>query len=174
MTQETAILAGGCFWGMQDLIRKRPGVTATRVGYTGGDVANATYRNHGSHAEGIELVFDPAKLSYRQILEFFFQIHDPCTKNRQGNDVGSSYRSAIYYTSDAQKQVADEVIREIGASKTYRSPIVTEVQPLANYSTAEAYHQDYFLNNPNQGYCAFVVGPKVEKFQKTFASKVKA
>ncbi len=112
-TYETAILAGGCFWGVQDLVRKLPGVISTRVGYTGGDVPNATYRNHGTHAEAIEITFDPSRISYRDLLEFFFQIHDPTTKNRQGNDVGTSYRSAIFYTSDAQKATAEDTIADV-------------------------------------------------------------
>src|SRR6201996_2862944 len=112
---ETAILAGGCFWGMQDLVRRYPGVISTRVGYTGGDVANATYRHHGSHAEAIEIVFDPQKLSYRKLLEFFFQIHDPTTLNQQGNDRGTSYRSAIYYTTNEQKRTAEETIADVNA-----------------------------------------------------------
>lgn len=119
---ETAILAGGCFWGMQDLIRKLPGVTATRVGYSGGDVPNATYRNHGSHAEAIEVVFEPAKLSYRELLEFFFQIHDPTTKNQQGNDIGTSYRSGIYYLSDEQRRVAEETVADVNASGLWPNP----------------------------------------------------
>src|SRR3954453_6536756 len=126
---ETAILAGGCFWGMEDLLRRYPGVLSTRVGYSGGDVANATYRNHGTHAEAIEIVFDPAHLSYRQLLEFFFQIHDPSTKNRQGNDRGMSYRSAIYYTSDAQKRTAEDTIADVEASGLWPGPVVTEGAP---------------------------------------------
>ena len=125
--RETAILAGGCFWGMQDLIRKRPGVISTRVGYTGGDVPNATYRNHGNHAEAIEIVFDPEQISFRDLLEFFFQIHDPTTKNRQGNDVGASYRSAIFYTNDEQKRVAEDTIADVEASGLWPGKVVTEV-----------------------------------------------
>ncbi len=127
MTTEKAILAGGCFWGMQDLIRKLPGVISTRVGYSGGDVPNATYRNHGSHAEAIEIIFDPDKLSYRDLLEFFFQVHDPTTRNRQGNDRGTSYRSAIFYLSDAQKQVAEDTIADVDASGLWPGKVVTEV-----------------------------------------------
>ena len=170
---ERAVLAGGCFWGMQDLIRKLPGVIDTRVGYTGGDVKFASYRNHGTHAEGIEVIFDPAKMSYRQLLEFFFQIHDPTTLNRQGNDVGTQYRSGIYYDNPEHGEIANAMIRQMSQDKLFGAPITTEVKPLQNYSTAEAYHQDYFANHPNAGYCAFVVGPKVEKFRKTFARYLK-
>src|SRR6478609_9619563 len=129
MNTEKAILAGGCFWGVEELFRHRPGVISTVVGYTGGDVPNATYRNHGTHAEGIEILFDPAVLGYRDLLEFFFQIHDPSTKNRQGNDVGTSYRSAIYYTSDEQKRVAEDTIRDVDASGLWPGKVVTELAP---------------------------------------------
>jgi peptide-methionine (S)-S-oxide reductase len=156
MSHETAILAGGCFWGMQDLIRKRPGVVATRVGYTGGDVANATYRNHGSHAEGIEIVFDPAVLSYRELLEFFFQIHDPTTPNRQGNDLGPSYRSAIYYMSDAQKAVAEDTIADVNASGLWPGRVVTELAPAGAFWQAEPEHQDYLERLPNGYTCHFI------------------
>jgi len=155
-TTETAILAGGCFWGMQDLIRRMPGVQSTRVGYSGGDVANATYRNHGTHAEAIELVFDPSKLSYRQVLEFFFQIHDPSTDNRQGNDVGTSYRSAIYYTSDEQKKVAENTIADVNASGIWPGQVVTELAPAGDFWAAEAEHQDYLQRLPNGYTCHFV------------------
>lgn len=155
-TTETAILAGGCFWGMQDLIRRMPGMLSTRVGYTGGDVRNATYRNHGSHAEAIELVFDPAKLSYRQILEFFFQIHDPSTRNRQGNDMGTGYRSAIYYTSDAQKTVAQETMLDVDASGIWPGKVVTELEPAGDFWLAEVEHQDYLERIPNGYTCHFV------------------
>jgi len=155
MTTERAVLAGGCFWGMQDLIRKRPGVKETRVGYTGGDVPNATYRNHGTHAEGIEILFDPAVLSYRDLLEFFFQIHDPSTKNRQGNDMGTSYRSAIYYTSDEQKRVAEDTIRDVDASGLWPGKVVTEVAPAGPFWEAEAEHQDYLELFPNGYTCHF-------------------
>ena len=155
MTQERAVLAGGCFWGMQDLIRKMPGVQETRVGYTGGDVPNATYRHHGTHAEGIEILFDPAVLGYRQLLEFFFQIHDPSTKNRQGNDKGLSYRSAIYYTSDAQKAVAEDTIRDVDASDLWPGKVVTEVEPAGTFWEAEAEHQDYLELFPNGYTCHF-------------------
>ena len=155
MTTERAVLAGGCFWGMQDLIRKMPGVTETRVGYTGGDVPEATYRHHGNHAEGIEILFDPAVLSYRALLEFFFQIHDPSTKNRQGNDKGASYRSAIYYTSDAQKATAEDTIRDVDASGLWPGKVVTEVEPAGDFWEAEAEHQDYLELFPNGYTCHF-------------------
>lgn len=152
---ERAVLAGGCFWGMQDLIRKLPGVEATRVGYTGGDVANATYRNHGSHAEGIEILFDPAKISYRQLLEFFFQIHDPTTRDRQGNDRGTSYRSGIYYTSEAQHQTALDTIADVDASGIWPGKVVTEVKPAGDFWLAEPEHQDYLERIPNGYTCHF-------------------
>lgn len=155
-TTETAILAGGCFWGMQDLIRRMPGVLSTRVGYSGGDVPNATYRNHGTHAEAIELVFDPSKLSYRQVLEFFFQIHDPSTDNRQGNDIGTSYRSAIYYKSDEQKKVAEDTIADVNASGIWPGKVVTELAAAGDFWTAEAEHQDYLERLPNGYTCHFV------------------
>ena len=153
--QERAVLAGGCFWGMQDLIRKLPGVISTRVGYTGGDVKHATYRNHGSHAEGIEIVFDPTKTSYRALLEFFFQIHDPSTKNRQGNDMGTSYRSAIYYTSPEQKAEALRTIADVDASDLWPGKVVTEVEPLGDFWEAEPEHQDYLETRPNGYTCHF-------------------
>ena len=154
-TTETAILAGGCFWGMQDLIRKQPGVISTRVGYSGGDVPNATYRNHGTHAEAIEVVFDPSKYSYRELLEFFFQIHDPTTKNRQGNDVGMSYRSAIFYLSDEQKRVAEDTIADVDASGLWPGRVVTEVRPAGPFWQAEPEHQDYLLRNVGGYTCHF-------------------
>jgi peptide-methionine (S)-S-oxide reductase len=156
MTQERAVLAGGCFWGMQDLIRRMPGVIGTRVGYTGGDVANATYRNHGTHAEGIEIVFDPAKISYRQLLEFFFQIHDPTTLNRQGNDRGTSYRSGIYFTTPEQKRVAEDTIADVNASGLWPGKVVTEVAPAGAFWEAEPEHQDYLDRYPNGYTCHFV------------------
>lgn len=156
MSTERAVLAGGCFWGMQDLIRNLPGVVATRVGYTGGEVANATYRNHGNHAEGIEILFDPERTSYRALLEFFFQIHDPTTPNRQGNDVGASYRSAIYYTSDAQKTVAEDTIADVEASGLWPGRVVTEVEPAGDFWQAEPEHQDYLERIPNGYTCHFV------------------
>ena len=152
---ERAVLAGGCFWGMQDLIRKLPGVVKTRVGYTGGDVPHATYRNHGTHAEGIEIEFDPTKTSYRDLLEFFFQIHDPSTKNRQGNDIGMSYRSAIYYVDEAQKKTAVETIADVDASGLWPGKVVTEVQPVGDFWEAEPEHQDYLLRIPNGYTCHF-------------------
>ena len=146
---DRAVLAGGCFWGMQDLIRKLPGVIATRVGYTGGDVPNATYRNHGTHAEGIEIAFDPGTISYRQILEVFFQIHDPTTKNRQGNDIGMSYRSAIYYVDDEQKRIAEDAIADVNASGLWPGKVVTELEPVGDFWQAEPEHQDYLERYPN-------------------------
>jgi len=151
-----AILAGGCFWGMQDLIRRQPGVIATRVGYSGGDVPNATYRNHGSHAEAIEIEFDPAKISYRKILEFFFQIHDPTTLNRQGNDRGESYRSAIFYLDDEQKAVAEDTIADVNASGLWPDKVVTEVSPAGPFWEAEPEHQDYLEKYPNGYTCHFI------------------
>ena len=155
---ERAVLAGGCFWGMQDLIRKLPGVLDTRVGYTGGDVKNATYRNHCTHAEGIEIVFDPERISYRQLLEFFFQIHDPTTMNRQGNDVGTSYRSGIYYTSPEQKAVAEDTIANVEASGLWPGKVVTEVRPAGDFWGAEPEHQDYLQRFPG-GYTCHVPRP---------------
>ena len=153
---ERAILAGGCFWGMQDLIRKMPGVLSTRVGYTGGDVPNATYRHHGTHAEGIEIIFDPAKISYRRLLEFFFQIHDPTTLNRQGNDRGLSYRSAIYYLDEAQKSVAEQTISEVNASGIWPGTVVTELAEVGDFWEAEPEHQDYLERLPNGYTCHYV------------------
>lgn len=153
---ERAILAGGCFWGMQDLIRKMPGVVTTRVGYTGGDVPNATYRNHGTHAEAIEVTFDPNETSYRKLLEFFFQVHDPTTLNRQGNDRGTSYRSAIYFTSDEQKQVALDTIEDVNASGKWPGKVVTEVEPASDFWEAEPEHQDYLERFPSGYTCHFV------------------
>jgi peptide-methionine (S)-S-oxide reductase len=155
MTHQRAVLAGGCFWGMQDLIRKLPGVVSTRVGYTGGDVKNATYRNHGSHAEGIEITFDPTLISYRRILEVFFQIHDPTTKNRQGNDVGMAYRSAIYYVDDQQKAQALNTIADVDASGLWPGKVVTEVQPVGDFWLAEPEHQDYLERIPHGYTCHF-------------------
>ncbi|AMS41433.1 peptide-methionine (S)-S-oxide reductase MsrA [Aminobacter sp. NyZ550] len=156
MTTETAILAGGCFWGMQDLIRRLPGVVSTRVGYSGGDVQNATYRNHGSHAEAIEIVFDTSKTDFRSMLEFFFQIHDPSTKDRQGNDRGTSYRSAIFYTSEAQKEIAEETIKDVDASGLWPGKVVTELAPAGDFWQAEPEHQDYLERYPNGYTCHFV------------------
>jgi peptide-methionine (S)-S-oxide reductase len=143
MSTERAVLAGGCFWGMQDLIRKLPGVVSTRVGYSGGEVPNATYRNHGTHAEAIEIIFDPTKMSFRDVLAFFFQIHDPTTRNRQGNDVGASYRSAIFYTSPEQKAVAEDTIADVNASGLWPGKVVTELSPVSDFWEAEREHQDY-------------------------------
>jgi peptide-methionine (S)-S-oxide reductase len=156
MSTETAILAGGCFWGMQNLIRRHTGVISTRVGYTGGDVANATYRNHGTHAEAIEIVFDAQKLSYRRLLEFFFQIHDPTTLNRQGNDRGTSYRSAIFYTNEDQKRTAIETIADVEASGLWPGKVVTEVAEAGPFWEAEPEHQDYLEHYPNGYTCHFV------------------
>jgi len=156
VSTEKAILAGGCFWGMQDLLRNYPGVISTRVGYTGGNVANATYRNHEGHAEAIEIVFDPQKLSYRKLLEFFFQIHDPTTLNRQGNDTGTSYRSAIFYTNDKQKQIAEETIADVDASGIWPGKVKTEVVPASTFWEAEPEHQDYLERFPTGYTCHFV------------------
>ena len=153
---ERAVLAGGCFWGMQDLIRKHPGVLATRVGYSGGDVPDATYRNHGTHAEAIEVLFDPAILSYRALLELFFQIHDPTTLNQQGNDRGLSYRSAIYYEDEAQKTVALDTIQDVDASGLWPGKVVTQVEPAGDFWQAEPEHQDYLERQPNGYTCHFV------------------
>lgn len=153
---ERAVLAGGCFWGMQELLRDRKGVLSTRVGYTGGDVPNATYRNHGTHAEAIEILFDPDLISYRQLLEFFFQIHDPTTRNRQGNDIGTSYRSAIFYTSPEQKRVAEATIADVNASGIWPGIVVTEVVPAGPFWEAEPEHQDYLQRIPNGYTCHFI------------------
>lgn len=152
---ERAVLAGGCFWGMQDLIRKQPGVVSTRVGYSGGDVKNATYRNHGTHAEAIEITFDPEKTSFRKMLEFFFQIHDPSTKNRQGNDRGTGYRSAIYWVDEAQKAVAEDTIADVNASGLWPGKVVTEVEPVGDFWLAEPEHQDYLERMPGGYTCHF-------------------
>jgi len=156
MYKERAVLAGGCFWGVQDLVRRMPGVIATRVGYSGGEVANATYRNHGNHAEAIEIIFDPAKISYRALLEFFFQIHDPTTLNRQANDRGVSYRSAIFYTSDEQRKIAEDTILDVEASGLWPAKVVTEVTPAGDFWEAEPEHQDYLERIPNGYTCHFV------------------
>jgi len=153
---ERAILAGGCFWGMQQLIRRLPGVVSTRVGYSGGDVKNATYRNHGTHAEAIEIIFDPDKTSFRNLLEFFFQIHDPTTRNRQGYDVGMSYRSAIFYTDDEQRRLAEDTIADVDASDLWPGRVVTEVAPAGDFWEAEPEHQDYLERYPNGYTCHFV------------------
>ncbi|MDG1935672.1 MAG: peptide-methionine (S)-S-oxide reductase MsrA [Paracoccaceae bacterium] len=153
---ERAVLAGGCFWGMEDLIRKMPGVISTRVGYTGGDVPNATYRHHGTHAEGIEVIFDPAKMSFRRLLEFFFQIHDPTTLNRQGNDRGVSYRSAIYYVDEAQRAEAQRTIKDVNASELWPDKVVTEVAEVSDFWEAEPEHQNYIERIPHGYTCHFI------------------
>lgn len=167
MARERAVLAGGCFWGMQDLIRKMPGVLETRVGYTGGDVKDATYRNHGTHAEGIEIWFDNEQISYRDILAFFFQIHDPTTLNRQGNDIGMSYRSGIYYVDEEQHQEALRTIEDVDASGLWPGKVVTEVKPVGDFWEAEPEHQDYLEKYPNGYTCHYPranwVLPKREK-----------
>jgi peptide-methionine (S)-S-oxide reductase len=155
-TTERAILAGGCFWGMQQLVRRLPGVVSTRVGYSGGDVKNATYRNHGTHAEAIEITFDPSQTSFRDLLEFFFQIHDPTTPNRQGNDRGTSYRSAIFYTSEQQRRVAEDTIADVEASGLWPGKVVTELSPAGDFWEAEPEHQDYLERYPNGYTCHFV------------------
>ena len=155
-TTERAVLAGGCFWGMQDLIRRKPGVVSTRVGYSGGEVKNATYRNHGSHAEAIEIIFDPRVISFRDILEFFFQIHDPTTRDRQGNDRGTSYRSAIFYTSPEQERVARDTIADVDASGLWPGKVVTELAPIGDFWEAEPEHQDYLERYPTGYTCHFV------------------
>jgi peptide-methionine (S)-S-oxide reductase len=156
MTEERAVLAAGCFWGAQDLLRRQDGVVSTQVGYTGGRLAHATYHNHDGHAEAVEIIFDPSRISYRQILEFFFQIHDPSTRNRQGNDRGSSYRSAIFYTSEAQKRIAEDTIADVDASGLWPGMAVTEVMPAGDFWQAEPEHQDYLLQNPGGYTCHFV------------------
>lgn len=155
MSTEKAILAGGCFWGVEELIRQQPGITSTIVGYTGGDVPNATYRNHGTHAEGIEITFNPEEISYRKLLEYFFQIHDPTTRNRQGNDIGASYRSAIFYLDESQKEIAEKLIEEMDASGIWPGKIVTEVVPASDFWNAEKEHQDYLQKNPYGYTCHF-------------------
>lgn len=159
MSNQIAILAGGCFWGVEELIRALPGVVKTRVGYTGGDVPNATYRNHGTHAEGIRIEFDPNQISYRAILEFFFQLHDPTTRNRQGNDIGASYRSAIFFLNEEQQKTATDLIAELTAANVYQRPIVTEVVPAADFWDAEEEHQDYLQKHPH-GYTCHYVRPE--------------
>jgi peptide-methionine (S)-S-oxide reductase len=155
-TTERAILAGGCFWGMQQLVRRLPGVVSTRVGYSGGDVKNATYRNHGTHAEAIEITFDPSQTSFRDLLEFFFQIHDPTTPNQQGNDRGASYRSAIFYTSEDQRRVAQDTIADAEASGLWPGKVVTELSPAGEFWEAEPEHQDYLERYPSGYTCHFV------------------
>ena len=170
MSTERAVLAGGCFWGVQDLVRKLPGVVSSKVGYSGGDVANATYRNHGTHAEAVEIVFDPQKISFRDLLEFFFQIHDPTTVNRQGNDIGASYRSAIYYTSDEQRRVAEDTIADVEASGLWPGKVVTKIEPVGPFWDAEAEHQDYLDHYPDGYTCHFIrPGWKLQLRNKTQA-----
>jgi peptide-methionine (S)-S-oxide reductase len=165
---ERAVLAGGCFWGMQELFRRQPGVISTRVGYSGGDVPNATYRNHGTHAEAIEVIYDPAQTTFRDLLEFFFQVHDPTTKNRQGNDIGLSYRSAIFFENDEQKRVAEDTIADVEASGLWPGKVVTEVSPVGDFWEAEPEHQDYLQRIPNGYTCHFVrPGWKLPKREKT-------
>ncbi|MEV6879303.1 peptide-methionine (S)-S-oxide reductase MsrA [Amycolatopsis sp. NPDC051128] len=165
---ERAVLAGGCFWGMQELFRRQPGVVSTRVGYSGGDVPNATYRNHGTHAEAIEVIYDPARTTFRDLLEFFFQVHDPTTKNRQGNDIGLSYRSAIYFENDEQKRVAEDTIADVDASGLWPGKVVTELSPVGDFWEAEPEHQDYLQRIPNGYTCHFVrPGWKLPKRETT-------
>jgi peptide-methionine (S)-S-oxide reductase len=153
------ILAGGCFWGMQDLFRQLPGIISTRVGYSGGDVQNATYRNHGNHAEAMEIVYDADRISLRQLLVFFFKIHDPTTFNRQGNDMGPSYRSAIFYLNEQQKQTAEELINEMDSSGIWPGKVVTEVTPASDFWVAEPEHQDYLVRYPD-GYTCHRIRPE--------------
>ena len=168
-TTEKAILAGGCFWGVQDLIRRRPGVLATRVGYTGGDIPNATYRNHGTHAEAIEITFDPAQISYGQILQIAFSaVHDPTELNRQGPDVGTQYRSAIFYADPEQRRIAESYIAQLNQAHAFSRPIVTQVAPLEGFYPAENYHQDYLIHHPSAPYIAFNDLPKVESLKREF------
>ncbi|RXH24193.1 methionine sulfoxide reductase A [Bradyrhizobium nanningense] len=155
-TTERAILAGGCFWGMQQLVRRLPGVVSTRVGYSGGDIKNATYRNHGTHAEAIEINFEPSQTSFRDLLEFFFQIHDPTTPNRQGNDRGASYRSAIFYTSEEQRRVAEDTIADVETSGLWPGKVMTELSPAGDFWEAEPEHQDYLERYPNGYTCHFI------------------
>jgi peptide-methionine (S)-S-oxide reductase len=156
MSEERAVLAGGCFWGMQALLRRQPGVLSTRVGYTGGDTPNATYRNHGDHAEAIEIIFNPLEISYRKLLETFFQIHDPTTPDRQGNDRGRSYRSAIFYTTEDQREEAEETIADVEASGLWPGKVVTELAPAGDFWEAEVEHQDYLERYPNGYSCHFI------------------
>lgn len=175
---QTITLGGGCFWCVEAVYEQVEGVVAVESGYSNGHVKNPTYQQvcggDTGHVEVVRVTYDPARITLRQVLEIFFVVHDPTTLNRQGNDVGTQYRSGIYVESAEQQQVAQEVLKELAASGVYRSPIVTEVVPLANYSKAEAYHQHYFAQHPDQGYCAIVVAPKVEKFRKTFAQLQRA
>ena len=175
--EQTIILGGGCFWCTESIFDRVRGVTDVESGYANGHVPHPTYEQicdgDTGHAEVVKVVYDADVISLRQILEIFFATHDPTTLNRQGNDVGTQYRSAIYYNNAEQKEVIDQLLREIGQDKLFGASVVTEVEPIDNYWPAEDYHQDYFLRNPNQGYCAFVVGPKVAKFRQTFAQLLK-
>ena len=175
---ETITLGGGCFWCVEAVYLLVDGVAAVESGYCNGQVKNPTYEQvcggATGHAEVVRVSFDPARITLREVLEIFFVIHDPTTLNRQGNDSGTQYRSGIYFEAPQQEAVAREVLAEMAASGASRQRIVTELLPLANYSRAEAYHQRYFENHPNQGYCAMVVAPKVEKFRRTFASRVRS
>jgi len=175
---EVATLAGGCFWCLEAVYREMAGVRTVESGYMGGQLANPTYEAVCSgttgHAEAVQVTFDPAATDYRDILHVFFAIHDPTTLNRQGNDVGTQYRSAIFYHDDRQRAIAEEVIRELNAEQIWPSPIVTEVAPASTFYKAEAYHQEYFRNNPRQPYCAYIVAPKVQKFRQKFAAKLRA
>ena len=173
MVDNKAVLAGGCFWGMQDLFRRLPGVVSTRVGYTGGDVPDATYRDHGTHAEAIEIVFDPQRIVYRRLLAFFFQIHDPTTRNRQGHDTGTQYRSIIFYHNEEQRKAAESSLRDADASGSWSGPIVTEIVPYTAFYPADERHQDYFRSHPEEAYCQVVIEPKVAKLRKVFQDKLK-
>ncbi|WP_322495196.1 peptide-methionine (S)-S-oxide reductase MsrA [Chloroflexus sp.] len=176
MTLETATLAGGCFWCLEAVYDQVIGVQDVVSGYTGGHVPNPTYRQvcdgDTGHAEAVQIRFDPSQISYRELLEIFFSIHDPTTLNRQGADVGTQYRSAIFYHSDEQRQIAEQLVRELSEQQVFRAPIVTEIVPATTFYPAEDYHQEYFARNPYQPYCQFVVAPKVAKFHKLFATKV--
>ena len=174
---ETATLAAGCFWCVEAVFDDLKGVESVESGYSGGHTTNPTYREVCSettgHAEVVQVKFDPDAISFADILRVFFSVHDPTTLNRQGNDVGSSYRSAIFYHSDEQKRIAEEIIREVGEAGIYPNPIVTEVKAFDKFYIAENYHQEYFANNPNQPYCAAVVAPKVAKFRQKYVSQLK-
>ncbi len=174
---ETATLAGGCFWCLEAVYDQVKGVESVESGYTGGGTSQPTYEQvcggMTGHAEAVKITFDPAVVSYRELLEIFFTIHDPTTMNRQGNDVGTQYRSAVFYHTADQKRTADKVIADLTKEKVYPNPIVTELQPASQWYEAEPYHQEYFARNPLQGYCSYVVGPKVAKFRKHFSAKLK-
>jgi peptide-methionine (S)-S-oxide reductase len=174
---EIATLAGGCFWCLEAVYQDMEGVRSVASGYMGGHLDNPSYQDvcmgTTGHAEVVQLTFDPEVTSYREILEVFFAIHDPTTRNRQGNDAGTQYRSAIFYHDESQRAAAEELIRELNAEGIWSSPIVTEVQPAVRFYKAEDYHQEYFRNNPQQPYCAYVVAPKVKKFHEKFAAKLR-